>query len=95
MKRICCDHVDSLSLLPLPACAQTATKQREVRTEQKSLWELFCPFTFRCSSLMLIPWRCRMKRNQVVLYMQRREKKVWYGREKELEKVKEDSKCFE
>lgn len=74
---------------------QTATHDREVRAEQKSLWELSCPSTFRCSSLMLTPQRCHMKTNQVALYAKGEKGKCWKGGTRELEKVKEDRKCFE
>lgn len=73
---------------------QTATQHRQVKAQHGALWELSCPSTFRCSSLMLILWRCQPKTKQAVRYA-RRGRKVWEGADKELEKVRKDTKCFE
>lgn len=59
-------------LAPSSSRYQIARKHKEVKAEQKSPRELSCPSTFRCSSLMLIPWRCQTKTNQEVLYAKAR-----------------------
>lgn len=55
---------------------KTGRRLTGVTAEQKSLWELSRPLTFRCSSLMLIPQRCQMKTHRVVLYAKAREGSV-------------------